>query len=275
MKLDHETVDGAGPQVVVTVESDQPRELVVWRTSPAGTVKVRGGRVHVDGTAIVRDYECPLGVELTYWAADSQGSQADGPQRITVDSPTAWIHDADSPGDAVAASGDLVPGTLLVEHGTLASVSRPAGGTSVRVLGSRLPVRLGGGRQAPTDVELRLIAPTRTERDRLAALIDSGALLCVRGMRDEDWELPEVCWLAAEAASLSTVARYSDSPVWRAVLSGDLVRGPTRSIIVAAFSYDDMDEVADGRTYDRVDFEAGLKAMTYTDVDRDGRSIFA
>lgn len=266
---------GSAPFAIVVVEVASPREVTIYRSSPGGTVKVRGGKIHASGSTLVRDFEVPLNTKVRYWAVDSSGEQVDGPVETLVNTPYAWIHDADAPSVGLPIAGVEEDGCLILENDSLKDVTRDSRGETAQVIGSRYPVALGGGRHGGTGISMNLIACWESTRDAFASMIDGGGVLCIRGILRDKWKLPEVGFLNASSAKLSTIDEYGD-PWWRASLSGELVRGPTRPIVFSVVTYDDVDAAlaAENFTYDSAEDATRPAEMTYTDVDRQGARSF-
>lgn len=267
---------GISPFALVDVEVASPGEVTVYRSSPEGTVKVRGGKVYVSGSTVVRDFEVPLNVTVRYWAVSSSGEQVDGPAETIVTTPWAWIHDADSPSVCLSISGTADESSLILEADSLKEVSRDLRGETAQVIGSRYPVVLGGGRQGAAGISMNLLARWEYLRDTLASMIDGGGVLCIRGILPDKWKFPEVGFLNASSIKLSTIDQYGEEPWWRASLSGELVRGPSRPIVFSVVTYDDVDAAtsADGLTYDAAESTPHRLGLSYTDVDRSGTGAF-
>lgn len=175
--LEHELeLDAVKVTVVVPAGDDR---LTVLRTGPSGTPAIVRGAgelvVTAGSTVIVRDYEAPLGVPLTYtatsWPIATPASTESASDTITVPSSSAdnpWLVDLAKPTN-----------TLRVILESLAELEyRQASGVH-EVLNRRSPIVTGDLARTPT-FDLVFVTLELAERERARAALGNGTPLLVR-----------------------------------------------------------------------------------------------
>lgn len=164
-------------ELTVTVPSPDDR-LTVSRVGPSGVPAVVRGAGELEvaaGTLIVRDYEAPLGVELTYtatsWQDATPAELESDTDVVTVPSSPAddpWLVDLTQPGNTQRV---LVEGLAELEYQAPAGVHE--------VLGRRSPIVTTDVARTPT-LELVLVTAGELERERARAALGNGAPLLLR-----------------------------------------------------------------------------------------------
>lgn len=143
--------------------------LTIARRSPSGHVAaVRGAEdAAVPGaTFLVRDFEIPLGLPVTYTATVYDGATVMGTATASFEIPysdcQAWLTDLARPTNSLP---------LVVE--SLAALDHPVQTGIYRVMDRRAPVVVALPAQTPS-AELIVLTDTLDERDRVRYLLGSG-----------------------------------------------------------------------------------------------------
>lgn len=252
------------PRVEITV-TPMPVDadtITVWRSWAGRRTQVRDAvGVTVSGDYFVVDYEAPFGVPVTYTCetADAAGvpSELSAGTSATVAVTEIWMQDPLDPASAieVATTGSSAGVRALADSFTGHTAEMPA--ETVTVIGSGEPIALGGTRQAPSQVPLKVKARTVADAEAVRNLWNQAFPLCVR----TPTKMPFYRGLAY------MVFDYTETPHpdWVQVTfaaTARVVRGPGRGVVVQPRTYDHLlDEAA---TY------AGLLPLypTYLDMRR-------
>lgn len=246
--------------------------LTLWRTAGGDRLPVKGARsLEAVDSAYVIDYEVPLGLEVTYSLEFLSGPDtgATATASITVASACGYIHDPLDPSVAVPVWASRAPNGEPVLAGTaFAELVRGADVEVHRVLGSSLPVAIGGQRQAAAGVDLSLLADAEVQNTRLRDMFSRSSVLVVRPL--PGWlggALPPVGYVSApEVAEQPLTARFEHLPesgrhLTRWVLVGQYVRASSASVLIALFTYQDVEALFS--TYAQKQVSAG--GGTYLD----------
>lgn len=267
-----EALDG-GPWAGVTVTglAAGAQVLTVWRTVAGERAAVRGGRrLDVLDSAYVIDYELPPGQPVTYTLEVLSGANAGAvvaPASITYDSGgCGYLHDPLDPTVVVPVWASRAPnGEAVLAGRAFRELSRSADVAMHDVLGSSLPVAIGGQRRAPAGVDLSVLTDAEVQNTRLRDMLDQSAVLVLRV--PPGWlggAMPPVSYVALPevveqplTAHLQGVGRY----LTRWQMLGSRVRPSSASVLVALFTYQDVEELF--ATYGQKQASAG--GGTYLD----------
>lgn len=228
--------DSPAPAVQVLFSSlhASTAEVTLWRLSPDGQQVVRGAeREYAVGGFVITDYEVPLGVETTYRAEqfNSAGTSLGftDAAAITVegDPSCAWVQDPLDPGSAVLVE-------LGGSFGNDLKWDRPVG----RHFAGGRTVALYGPPGLLSDVNLDMQTKTLPDADRLRAVLQRTGVL-VRTLPPA--RVPRLLYVVVSRVSEQEVdAQYGGGWI-RFPASGDEVSPTTRAIVVALFTWADID----------------------------------
>jgi hypothetical protein len=252
------------PRVGVTVDGlDDTDEsiITVWRSVSGETRRaVRGLRAVtvVDATFVV-DYEVPLGREVTYTLEVTSGAviPATLEATVTVPSKVSWLQDPLDPSSAVALGAQRIDGEDAWFHArALSALAYPDDTELVQVLGTNLPVALGGGRLAAQNVPFDVVTTAIEAANGLRLLLGSASNLLLRPTTRLSPPLPSCAYLRANAVEQPRTT-FRGGTLTRWSLTGDLVQPPSVNLLVPTWTYEQVaelwatyaDAAAAGRTY--------------------------
>lgn len=246
--------DAPCPRVGLTITGLSPTVesvVTVWRSVPGeGRLPVRGLRdvSVIDATYLV-DYEVPLGRPVTYTLEVSGPmTPASTTATVTVVSDTVWMQDPLDPTTAVAVSGSYDGSAIWFASAAFASIGYSDPAALVRVMNSRYPTALGGGRGGASDVPFDVYTDAIEAANRLRILLGVASPLLLRTL--PPIPLPALAYLRADASEqpVDTLmgGLWSDGaqPVdflggsvtyWG--LRGDLVAAPSIHLVVPTWTY--------------------------------------
>lgn len=249
-------------EVVVTPMPGDADEITVYRTWRGQRSVVRGAsRAEVAGAYLVMDYEVPIGTAVSYscvtYSTVGVPSEESAATVVTAAVTDVWIQDPLDPATAIMV-GLATPREVQIVFPSFLPGKRVMPSAVIPIAGSKLPVGLGGTRQALSGIPLTLHATTQSSADEVELLLDQAFPLCMR--------VPAAVPQMTGLVYLSVGDVVPDvSNKWRETtftLTADIVRGPGAAIVVQPRTYADLpDEAA---TY------LALKALypTYLDVRR-------
>lgn len=267
---------GDGPWADITVTGLSlagSAVLTLWRSTPGGErVPVRGGRnlEAIDSLNLI-DYEVPLARPVTYEVEVVSGPDTGAviaPASVTVASSCGYVHDPLDPSVVVPVWATRAPSGQPVLAGTAwRELTRSADVSVHNVLGSRLPVAIGGQRRAPSGVDLSMLTDAETQNTLLRNMVDGASVLVVRGLPawlGEAW--PAVAYVALPEVVESPLksgraAAGAGSYLTRWTLQGSVVRATTARVLIALFTYQDVQDFF--ATYSQKQLSAG--GGTYLD----------
>lgn len=183
------------PQVGVTIEglSEVTGSTVIVTVSWDGGVSwnaVRGGTVTgALGSTFVRDHVPALGIESTYRATVTGGSDETVEGTVTASSDFAWIQDPLDPATAVAVSPTRPTDdsdAILIMAGSMDGFTFPQAVDTVTPLGSRLPVASIGQALAFQGLPMTFQTPAAQGAliSAMRALLTQAGQIVVRGLPD-------------------------------------------------------------------------------------------
>lgn len=260
-----------GPWAGITIGGLRPgvHEVTLWRSAAGERVAVRGarGRVVVDSDFLV-DYEAPLGRPVTYELQVRSGPDAGArvdTAEVVVPSASGIIHDPLEPTNFVPVWAGRAPtGQPVFASGAFAALARTADVEVMQVIGSAKPVAIGGQRRQPAEVNLSVLVEAEAQNNTLRELVDGSAVLVIRGLPGwlgEAW--PAVAFVAVPEVVEEPLAAHLGtgfgSHMTRWEMTGQVVRESAASVLVALFTYDDVEALF--RTYDTK--QAAAAGRTY------------
>lgn len=233
-------------EITVTPMPGDADTITVWRSWAGRRTQVRDAvGVTVSGDYFVIDYEVPFGVAVTYTCetADAGGvpSELSAGSSVTVAVTEIWMQDPLAPTSALevaTTTGSSIGVRALADSFAGHTAEMPA--ETVTIIGSGEPVALGGTRQAPSGVPLKIKARTQADADAVRSLWDQSFPLCVRTPA----KMPFYRGLAY------MVFDYTETPHpdWQQVTftaTARVVRGPGRGIVIQPRTFADLlDEAA-------------------------------
>jgi len=264
-----------GPWVDVTLSGFSPGSNVVtvWRTSEGVRLPVRGGKnLEVIDSGLVVDYEVPLARSVVYEVEVLSGPDAGvlvPTDSVTVASACGYLHDPLDPRVPVPVWATRAPnGEPVLAPEAFAELARRADVSSNRIIGGGQPVAIGGQRQAASGVDLSVLADAETQNTRLRDMTNNSTVLVVRLL--PGWlngafppvahvSLPEVIEIPVAAGRGLRQGFGQHLTRWSMV--GDIVRPSSAAVLVALFTYQDVEDLF--ATYEQKQIQAG--GGTYLD----------
>lgn len=261
-----ELLDG-GPWAGITVSglSAGNHVVTVWRSVSGAREAVSGGKAWavIDSDYLI-DYAVPLGRWVSYQVEVTAGPDA-GAVVPAVDvfrpSDCGFIHDPLDPTAVVPVWATRAPSGEPVLAGTaFAQLVRAADVSVHNIIGSSLPVAIGGQRRAASGVDLSVLTDAEAQNTALRDMVEQSAVVVVRtppGWFGDAWPavayvaMPEVVEQPLTAHKLHEAGRY----LTRWGLVGQVVRGSSAPVLISLFTYDDV--AALYATYDQKQASAG------------------
>jgi hypothetical protein len=265
------------PNVAVTITDMTPTSdnvVNVWRTADGVRAAVRGTRgLTVNGSTAVLDYEAPLGCSISYsieiLSGTTKGANA-APASITLNSPTDaagkplwWIQDPLVPGTAIAlavAKGDSSRPYLTAA--AVKSLEYASDVAVIPVIGSNLPVGIGGQRMAAAGVDFSMFTNTATTTTNLRNLLQGSSILLLRPPGTGREPLPRLVYTAAPKPVERPVTVAFGGTLTHWAITGTTVAAPTAGILVPVWTYGTVQSL--WATYQQA--QNTLAAKTYLDV---------
>ncbi|UXE05368.1 minor tail protein [Arthrobacter phage Renna12] len=265
--------DGPWVDVTVTGLAAGTAVLTVWRTADGERVPVRGGRnLEAVDSLLLIDYEPPLARLVTYDVEVVSGPDTGAviaPASVTVASSCGYIHDPLDPSVVVPVWATRAPsGQAVLAGSAWAELTRAADVSVHNVLGSSLPVAIGGQRRAPSGVDLSMFTDAEAQNTLLRNMVKGAAVLVVRGLPGwigDAWpgvayvSLPAVVESPLKSGRAGSMGAGSFLTQW--TLQGQVVRQTTARVLIALFTYQDVEDFFS--TYDQKQLSAG--GGTYLD----------
>lgn len=267
------------PQVGVTVSglSEVTGSTVTVDVSWDGGVTynaVRGGTVTgVLGSTFIRDHVPALGVESTYRATVTVGSDETATGTVTAESDFAWIQDPLDPATAVAVTTSRPTDdsdALLIMAGSMDGFTSPVAVDTVTPLGARLPVASIG--QALAFQGLPMTFQTPAAQGALIAamrnLLTQAGQIVMRGL-PSSLPIDPVAHVVAVNRQENVTVGGMPGRVNTWTMSVSQVRPTSLAIVIPWWIYDQVkalvvEELGAAPTYDDVT-TAMPAAKTYTE----------
>ena len=262
--------DGPWAGVTITGLAAGNQVVTVWRTAGGERLPVRGARkLDAVDSAYVIDYEVPLAQVVTYDVEVVSGADAGAvvtPATVTVASSCGYVHDPLDPTVVVPVWSSRAPSGEPVLAGTAFRALTLEADVSIHnIVGARLPVAIGGARQAVSAVPLDLLTDAEAQNTRLRDMLENTTVLVVRAL--PSWvadTLPPVAYFSAPSVVEEPLTAHLEGTgkfLTRWTMEGRRVRGSSASVLISLFTYDDVAALFD--TYDQKQAAAG--GGTYLD----------
>ena len=254
-----EVITDPVPGVGVTIsglDPAAPSVVTLYRQSPGRAREVVpgvNGRI-VFGADFFVDYSVPLSVPVKY-TFDVDGIVA-ASSTIQVDSDVCWLQDPVNPFNSTPLGLRSEQGIPALLGGSFDSVTRTIPAEVTGIMGGSFPVALGGTRQAPSAVPLRIETNSVADSARLRSIFDESYPVMLRTVAPITM-VPAVMYLHAEVTETPQVTTFIGNPddhwiIWD--LTVTVVRPPTSGVLVARLTYQDIADFYAGSTYaDMVD----------------------
>lgn len=216
--------------------------VTVWRTQEGRSFRVRGlVRVSTGGTVTIRDYEAPMGQEISYRAEqfDSGGDFVSWSATETVTLPeglleTAYFHNPFDPSTAVQTVMHLDAADPIV---------RPADAEQYKPLGRSLPIIVSLPRRGVTAVKLNCSTSTTAAGTALDSMFggydDSTVpIVCVR--THPDLGLPGTLFAYVDRPTKRLFNARQGGEIVDWYLTGDEVSPPVEAVVTVLLDYADF-----------------------------------
>lgn len=251
-------------RVGVTVEGLAGTEqlITVWRRWDSEREAVSGARrISVVDSFYIDDFKAPLGRSITYELEVLSGPHA-GVQGITATSflasTSGWISDPLAPSMSVRVHGVKVGDETYFRSEAFAKIGRNAKVNNFDIMGATKPVSLGGIRQAASGVPLSMTTKAEAENVRLRDMVNGTAHLIIRPLPEWGSFLPGTATYAAGDMDEIPVTVMMGGSLTRWESTGDVVRGSSARVVIALWTYQQVEEIY--ATYDQKQAAAGAGA---------------
>lgn len=227
-----------------------PSTVTVSRSVPdeASTV-VRGVKsVSATGSGYWLDFEVPLNVEVTYTLMVAGPVSLTESTTITVLSEDLWLQDPLLPRTAVRISAEPGVRELSLMGASFASLSYTQPADTVVPLGASIPVSSIGQRVTAGKIPLSISHTLADEGTRLLKLLMSSGILLLRGAPPE-LHLPTNAFIRVGDVKHEPMNPSAPGTISTWSMTADIDRGPSISILVPWWSYDDVRALWPGSTY--------------------------
>lgn len=249
--LELETVDGEPPAVRVTVSGvAATTTFTLTRLCEGLTETVPGWRAKqfIDTYSEV-DWAAPTNRPVTYNL--SAGGSVVASATITLTTAYAWLQDPLQPDRCMPFALRETPGMASLGSRSLKDLEYRSGSSLISVMGSSRPVAFGGQRAAASGIVHRIRTYTNDQAEQLLNTIEEAPIVLVRtlpGMRG----VPALTYLNADVQrqQFTTHLPGGGQEYW--TISGDLIAAVMQAAITGTITYDDVQQLLAGYTYDQV-----------------------
>ena len=265
------------PNVQVTITDLPPsaNTVTVWRTADGARAAVRTTQgLTVTSSTAVNDWEAPQGRDVAYdlevTAGVGRGTIAPT-QHVTLTArtdtagkPTWWIQDPLVPGTAIELAVTRGDGSRPYLTAAAVKALEYASDVSiVPIIGSDLPLAIGGQRLAAAGVDFSMFTATAQATTNLRNLLRSSSTLLVRPPgTGREAGLPGLVYTAVAKPAEQPVTVAFGGSLTRWSIAGDTVAPPTAAILVPVWTYQAVNAL--WSTYQQA--QTALAAKTYLDV---------
>lgn len=223
--------------------------VTLYRYADGQRVPVRGALNMPAASPVATDYEAPIGVPVQYLAEaqDAAGTPSLlGPLSapVTLNSPGLWLSDPLAPGTVVMVT--LGRSELAALADSFAELTFASTSTRVALLGSDLPLGMGGIRQAASGVPVELLTDSREQAAALEALLRRAYPLLIR-TPDVLSFLPGAIYADVSDVTMRPVRRTStglDYSRARWSMTVTRVQPPSAAAVVSVRTWDDLPDEA-------------------------------
>lgn len=260
--LELETVDGEPPAVRVTVSGVAAlTTFTLTRLCEGLTETVPGWRAKqfIDSYS-EKDWAAPTNRPVTYSLL--VGGSVVAAATITLTTPYAWLQDPLQPNKCMPFALRAGTGKASLASGSLKAVQYAAESSLIGIMGASRPVAFGGQRGAAAGIVHRIRTYTEADADKVLNIIEDAPILLIRtlpGMRG----VPALTYLNAGVGREQFTTHIPGSAQEYWTLTGDLVAAVMQAAITGSVTYDDVQQLLSGYTYDQV--QAKAAATTYLD----------
>ncbi|QGZ16909.1 minor tail protein [Arthrobacter phage LittleTokyo] len=265
--------DGPWADVTLSGFTAGSNIVTVWRTAAGERVPVRGGKaLEVIDSGLLLDYDVPMGWQATYEVEVLSGPDAGAlipTASLTYASPCGYLHDPLDPTVPVPIWATRAPnGEPVLASGAFAELARRADSSVHRIIGARQPVAIGGQRQDAGGVDLSVLADAELQNTRLRDMTNNSTVLVARLL--PGWlngAFPPVAYLSVPEVLEQPVTagrglrQGFGQHLTRWQMVGQVVRPSTGAVLVALFTYQDVEDLFE--TYEQKQISAG--GGTYLD----------
>ena len=245
--------DAPCPRIAVTITgltAGSDNTVTLWRTADGERNAVRGTQgLKVNGSTAVTDYEAPLGRTVSYDLEVTAGPDTGTttptatatltPPVDAAGKPTWWIQDPLVPGSAMPLA--VTRGDSSVPYLTSAAVKSleyDASVSIIPVLGSSLPVAIGGQRLAAANVDFSMFTNTAQSTTDLRDLLQQAATILVRPPNTgREGGIPGLFYATVPKAVEAPVTVAFGGSLTKWQLTGTGVAAPTAAILVPVWTY--------------------------------------
>ena len=268
--------------ITMTGLSAGDHRVRVWRIADGERRAVERGRPVTDSDYLI-DYSPPLNRSVTYSLEVVSGPDAGSvvePVTVTVQSATGLISDPLDPTNVIPVHvGRLPNGEPTLVSGALARLDYRMDASLLPILGSSQPVALLGQRLAASGIDFSVFTDAAEQNTALHNLLMQAGPILVRPIPSWGDGLPGLCYTAIATVGRNRVDQHRGGVLTQWDLAGDLVAAPTNKILIALFTYDDVEAlfatydqkqlVMSGKTYlddlkDPLGADASMSSMTST-----------
>ena len=261
--LELEPLTDGVPRIRLTLSNVRGTRILTIKRSAGGFTSTVPGLYNreVTGELVITDWAAPLNLPVTYIVEESSGILATGMTQL--DSAYSWVQDPLHPDSAlpVMAAG-LESGRLTMDENALRSSSHPAGGSRMKVMGSRYPRQIGGQREYGAGLTIPFYSLDEETGKALIELMESPVVLMrpARTIRP----LPPTAYMSADLTE--EPLEQMDGPdrfFTRWTVAGDLVHAVMQMPLSGDITYEQVQQLLGQYTYDEI--QAAVSATTYLD----------
>lgn len=260
--LELETLDGSPPAVRVTVSGvASTTTFTLTRLCAGRTTTVPGWRAKQFIDSFVdTDWAAPLNRPTTYSLLVNGSVVASA--TITLASDTAWLQDPLQPDKCLPVkTGGINPGFLTMDGPALKSVTYKNNAGIIDVMGAELPVAFGGQVNHGSGINASMKTDDTATADQFRDIVQDTPILLLRTTADMV-PLPPLAYLQAQTTEQPVTVHWGGGlTAWS--VTGDLVAAVMQAAVTGSISYDDVQQLLAGYTYDQI--QAKAAATTYLD----------
>jgi hypothetical protein len=236
--------------------------FTLQRLCEGATVTVPGWRAKqfIDSYSEL-DWAAPINRPVTYSLLVNEVVVVSA--TITLSTPYAWIQDPIQPDKCLPVkTGGINPGFLTMDGPSLKSVAYKSKSSAIDIIGSAYPVAFGGQVAAASGVNASMKADDNATSAAFRAIATGTPILLLRTTSDMV-PLPALAYLQAQVVEQPLTVHWGTSQLTAWSVTGDLVAAVLQAAITGTVTYDQVQQLLAGYSYDQV--QAKAAATTYLD----------
>lgn len=264
--------------------SDLPPRIRATVSGVTGTKvyqlkRTAGGETHTVPAWVARsvsdsdvdvDWWAPINRDITYQLIEATSGVV-ATATIRLDSAAAILQDPIQPDKFIRVSGkQRVPNWATMLEGSTAKVQYGSGPNTVPILGSRYGVALGGQVNRGQGIPEILSTYSEDAANTFRTMVLEGGVLWLLRTTQDMKALPPLSYLAGAFTEEPITSMFDDAAkgITHWTVTGDLVEAVMQAAKSGYITYDQVQALLGGYTYDQVQTKYTAAGLKYLDVQK-------